>query len=94
MPSTEILWTILADQDCQFWPLKVSSTMSEEDSQKSKSVNHGMAIKQLRCFIQQVRIPLRIFSPSRHTVGGNLAETAAMREDLVRARISTHSAED
>ena len=39
--GTCILWTILADQVCKLWPLKVSSTVSEEDSRKSKSVNHG-----------------------------------------------------
>ena len=39
--GTCILWTILADQVCKFWPLKVSSTVSEEDCRKFKSVNHG-----------------------------------------------------
>ena len=39
--GTCILWTILADQVCKLWPLKVSSTVSEEDSRKSKCVDHG-----------------------------------------------------
>ena len=33
--------TILADQVCKFWPLKVSSTVGEENSWKSECVNHG-----------------------------------------------------
>ena len=39
--GTCILWTLMADQVCKFWPLKVSSTVSEEDRRNSKCVDHG-----------------------------------------------------
>ena len=39
--GTWILWTILADQVGQFWPLKISSTVSEVNSWKPKRVNQG-----------------------------------------------------
>ena len=39
--GTCILWTILADQVCKFWPLHEGQQHYEEDSRKSKSINHA-----------------------------------------------------